>query len=305
MGQPQGRHRGGAAGDAGEDALLAHQTARHRHRLLVAHRLDPIDQRQIEVVGHEAGADALDLVRPGPQALAGDRLADHRTVDRLHGHRHQRPAERLLDVAADAGDRAAGADTRHQHIHASIGVLPDLRAGGVVVNAGIGRIHELLQHDVAIRIGFGQLAGGSDRPAHPHAPFGEHQPRPVGGEQLAALQAHRLRHGQRQRDPPRGRHEGQGDAGVAAGGLDQLLAGPEQAILLRLPDHRRADAALDRIRGIAPLDLGQDPGSGPRTDAIQLHQGCTTDAETVIGVDGAHQGGGRAGLIWRHPSQGR
>jgi hypothetical protein len=35
----------------------------------------------------------------------------------------------------------------------------------------------------------------------------------------------------------RRRDEGQRDAGVAAGGLDELLAGPEQAALLGVPDH--------------------------------------------------------------------
>jgi hypothetical protein len=54
--------------------------------------------------------------------------------------------------------------------------------------------------------------------------IGEHQAGAIGREQLAALQAHRLRHGERERNPLGGGDNRQGDAGVAAGGLDQLFA---------------------------------------------------------------------------------
>jgi hypothetical protein len=46
------------------------QAPGHRHRLVVRHVRDLVDQRQVEVLGHEARADALDLVRRRLELLA-------------------------------------------------------------------------------------------------------------------------------------------------------------------------------------------------------------------------------------------
>ena len=92
----------------------------------------------------------------------------------------------------------------------------------------------------------------------PFGALGQHQLGAVGDQELAALEAHRLGHGQGERNSARGGDKGQRDAGIAAGRLDDLLAGPEQAALFGVPDHRRADPALHRISGIATLDLGEN-----------------------------------------------
>ena len=52
-----------------QHALLARQTARHLDGFLIGHLLDPIDQRQIQVLRDESRADALDLVRRRRQRL--------------------------------------------------------------------------------------------------------------------------------------------------------------------------------------------------------------------------------------------
>jgi hypothetical protein len=44
---------------------------------------------------------------------------------------------RLLDVAGDAGDGAAGADAAYQDVDLAVGVVPDLRAGGLKWMAGL------------------------------------------------------------------------------------------------------------------------------------------------------------------------
>jgi uncharacterized cupin superfamily protein len=46
-----------------------------------------VDQRQVEHVGHEAGADALDLVRTGLERFARARLREHRAGGGLHRDR--------------------------------------------------------------------------------------------------------------------------------------------------------------------------------------------------------------------------
>jgi len=67
--QPQRRHHRGTAGYAAEYPFLARQLARGRNRFLVADLLHAVDQRQIQVLRNEPGADALNLVRRRDQRL--------------------------------------------------------------------------------------------------------------------------------------------------------------------------------------------------------------------------------------------
>ncbi len=108
------------------------------HCVLVAHLLNGVDQRQVEHLGHEARADALDLVRRRCERLAGEVLGQHRAGGGLHRHRLDVLAAHALDVARDAGDGAAGADTGDQDVDAAVGVVPDLGAGGGLVDRRVG-----------------------------------------------------------------------------------------------------------------------------------------------------------------------
>ena len=60
----------------------------------------------------------------------------------------------LLEVAADAGDGAAGADAGDEGGDLALGLLPDFRAGGAVVDLGVGEVGELVGPP-----GAGDLAG--------------------------------------------------------------------------------------------------------------------------------------------------
>ena len=96
-----------------------------------------------------------------------------------------------------------------------------------MVNLGVSGIDELLQHYVTIGRRLGQIPGGSNGTSHPQLAFRQHQLGPIGREQLAALQAHRFRHGQGQGQASGGSHKGQGDACVATGGLNQFFSRSE------------------------------------------------------------------------------
>ena len=52
---------------------------------------------------------------------------------------------RLLQVPADAADRAAGADADHEVRHAAVGLLPDLRPGLLVVRGGVRQVVVLVR----------------------------------------------------------------------------------------------------------------------------------------------------------------
>ena len=63
-------HRAAPAGDAGQHALARGAAARGGYRVLVVHGQHLVDHIAVEHLGHEARADALDLVGPG--GAAGD-----------------------------------------------------------------------------------------------------------------------------------------------------------------------------------------------------------------------------------------
>ena len=79
----------------------------------------------------------LDLVRARFQLFTGQRPADDRRVGRLDRHGSDGLAFGVLDVAADAGQRAAGADAGDEHVDFTVGVFPDFRAGGFSWMAGL------------------------------------------------------------------------------------------------------------------------------------------------------------------------
>src|SRR5262245_66483697 len=88
--------------DAAEDAFLGRQPARHRQTLVGGRRDDTREDGDVEVLGNEPVADALDAVRP-PLAAR-----EQRALLGLDGiEPHARVA--LAPEAPPAGERAAPA----------------------------------------------------------------------------------------------------------------------------------------------------------------------------------------------------
>lgn len=118
------------------DAFFVHQAARHADGFVVGDFLDAIHQIQIEVARNEAGADAWILCGPGFSSSPAS-AADDRRVGWLDRHGGDGLAFGVLDVAADAGQRAAGADAGDEYVDVAVGVFPDFRAGGFSWIAGL------------------------------------------------------------------------------------------------------------------------------------------------------------------------
>jgi hypothetical protein len=113
-----------------------------------------------------------------------------------------------------AGDRAAGADAGDQDVDRALGIVPDFLGGGLAVDLGVGGVLELLRND-RIRQRRGQFLGLGDRALHALRAFRQHQ---FGAEQrqhLAALDRHRLGHGEDQLVALGCGREGERDAGIA------------------------------------------------------------------------------------------
>ncbi len=154
----QGGHHGRARGDADQQSLFPGQPPGQVDRVVVADADDLVDQIQVKHRRDEPGADALDRV--GSLLTAGQ----HRRRGRFHGHELHRGLA-FLDDLGHTGDSAAGADSGHEDVDLPVGVAPDLLRGGFAVNGRVGRVFELLGHEIPL-IGLGQFLGLGDCAGH-------------------------------------------------------------------------------------------------------------------------------------------
>ena len=174
----------------------------------------------------------------------------------------------FLQRAADAHQRAPGSQARHEDIDVRNGIQ-DLRARRRFMGQRVGLISILIEHPVARLVGrhaLGHLDGAIRTPATiGRNDFGAERP-----QQLPPLIADVLRHDSREPIALDLADHRQRDAGVAAGWLDQRVAGGNAASALGFFDHEEGDAVFDAPRGVEALDLGEDANIGLGTEALEL-----------------------------------
>ena len=281
-----------AGADATENTLLLGQSTGHGKGLIVCD-LNALDDLgfsggifQVEVVGKKSGAGALDFMRAGLESLAGESLGDDRRILRFDSDGLERGLAGLEGFHA-ACDRAAGPDRRDDNVHFSIRIAPDFLRRGFDVNGGVCGVVELLGHPGIWGL-LNECFRLRDRAAHPLGTRRENELRPQHGEECPALEAHRLGHGEDHFVSLGGRHEGQCDAGVSAGGLDDDRAGLENATLLSVLDHGHADAVFHATERIEKFTLERNRGGKPGGDAVELDERCAADCFDDVIVDVAH-----------------
>ena len=252
---------------------MAHEL-RGGEGVLVFHGDDLVIDRGVEHVGHEACADALDLVG-ARGALRKDRRACG-----LHGH-DLHSGLLLLEVGAHSRHGAARAHAGHEHVDLAVGVLPDLGAGRGLVHGGVGRVHELAGDDRSGNLGL-ELLGLGDGSLHAGCAVGEHELCAVAAHELAALDAHGLGHRDDDAVATGGGDAGQADAGVARGGLDDGAAGLQLAGGFGCVNHGLGHAVLHRAAGV---------------EVLELHKHARLQAELLLDVGELEQGGVADGLI--------
>jgi hypothetical protein len=81
------------------------------------------------------------------------------------------------------------------------------------------------------------------------------------------------------------RHQGQSDAGVPGGGLDDGAAGLELPVALGFLDHLRRDAVLDGAAGVHVFQLHEDSGLDALGDVVELDErGVADEIQDRLGV---------------------
>jgi hypothetical protein len=139
-------------------------------------------------------------------------------------------------------------------------IVDDLACGGARVHVRVGLVLELAGHEPAVRLG--QFLGLVD---HAHAALRRRGQHHLGAEkthQTATLDAKGFGHRHDQRIALLGAHHRQANAGIAAGGFDDGLAGLEFAALLGRFDHPERQSVLDRAQRVERLDLDVEVYAG-------------------------------------------
>ena len=157
-----------------------------------------------------------------------------------------------LQVFANAGDGAAGANACHEDIHCAIGIGEDFGAGGLKMGFGVCGVGELAGNE-AVGDLLCQLLSLGDSALHALCALGEHQLRAIGLHQLAALNGHGLGHDDDDAVASCGSHGGKADTGVAGGRLDNGGAGFQLAGALRVVNHGLCDTVLHGAGGVEVL----------------------------------------------------
>jgi len=276
---------GGAGADADGDAVELDDLLGDRAGLVFLHLDDLVDDLGVEHGGDEAGADALELVRAG--GTAGE---DGRTGGLDGDDLHAGLAG--LQHLADAGDGAAGADAGNHEVNLTVGVVPDFLGGRLAVDLGIVGVGELLEDD-AVGDLLVKFLGLGDGALHALRSFGEDEFGAENLEELAALKGHRLGHGEDELEAVGGGDEGQGDASVTGGGLDERGALIDAAGLEGLDDHGVADAVLHAGERIEELELEEHLGDRAvgGGGAVEADEGRIADGFGDVVVDTSHGGG--------------
>ena len=229
--------------------------------------------------------------------LAALSAGEHGAAGRFDGDRANGEFFVELEVPANPGDRTARPHAGDEDVDLALGIDEDFGAGGFDVDCGVRGISELLGH-VEGRVGR-EFFGLGDRPGHAIGPRSEDE---VGSKRLEhhpTFDRHGVGHGEGQRVPFCRADEGERDSGVSAGGFHHVHAGFQSARFFGIPDHRRADAALDAVSGIAAFYFGQNGGPGMLGNAIDSHQRGSANRFGVVLINrhGANilPGGSRAG----------
>ncbi|MNE05037.1 hypothetical protein D3C80_975890 [compost metagenome] len=176
----------------------------------------------------------------------------------------------------------------------ALGLAPDLRAGALVVGQRVVQVAELVEH-LAAPFAL-HLQRHVTSALHTLGLAHQHQLGAVGAHRRLALGAHVVRHDQDHAVTLDRRGHGQGDAGVAGGGLDQRIAGADVAAQFGVADHRQRRPILHRAGRIVALQLDQQGVGGFARQALQAHQRGVADA---VGNGGKLHGHGTLGFSQR------
>jgi hypothetical protein len=154
------------------------------------------------------------------------------------------------------------------------------------VDLRIGWVRELVGAKAVGAIG-GDPARGLDGLIHTAKRLDHRHLSAVDAQQPGSLATHPLGHGQHQLIALGGADEGERDAGVARGRLDDRGSpGLDPSLPLGGLDHGHADPVLDRAGGVVDLELADELGAALGGESGEAHERRVPRALGDAGRDG-------------------
>ena len=160
----------------------------------------------------------------------------------------------------------------------------NLLGRGLAVDFRVGWVVELLGHIIAGVLG-NQLFRGADGAGHAFPDRSEQHLGPQGLEHPLPFDTHAFRHGDDELVAASGADQGQADAHIPAGGLDDHRPWRKQSGPLRRVQHRRRDAVFHAPQRVHALHFRQHGRPAPLGHASQPDQRGVADALRDILAD--------------------
>ena len=242
---------------------------------------------EMKVSWDESRPRSLNFVRTRLKGLPGQALRNDRRILRLNCNGLEGRFARF-DAFVTASNGSARTDRGNQDVHFAIGVLPDFFGRRLAVHRRIGRILKLLRNP-GIWNFFGQLLGFRDGAFHAFSAGREDQFGAQHRQQGAPFQRHGFGHRQDQLVTPRGRHERQRDAGIAAGRLDERRVRVDDCALFGIFNHGHADAVFDTAQRVEEFALQQNGRRHSHGHFVQFHQRSAPNRFDDVFVNASHK----------------
>ena len=200
----------------------------------------------------------------------------------------------LLEVAADAGDRAARADRDDDRVDLAARLLEDLGPRHLVVRLRVRHVRVLVgleaagdllgepRRDRVVGLGRVGLDGGRR----------DHDLGAVRAQHRDLLLAHLVRHDEDAAVALRRRSDRKPDARVAGRRLHDRPAGLELSVALCRLEHREPDAVLHRAAGVQVLELRELGAARLATDLLEAD-----DRRVADELERGREVAGHAGIV--------
>ena len=257
--------------------LVLDQRIYGAHRFLVGDPESLVDRKAFEVGGDPALADALGDRAAFRLELAGLVITVQRRA------RHIGEGDDDIGIALAQGDRdpgegAAGTDGADEGVDLAAGLLPDLGAGRFCMRVAVGDIVELVGKDSAMLAFVGKPRRHPSGNLHVivwvFVRHGRHFD--DGGaecaERVLFLFGLGLGNDDHGAHAERVADNGQADAGVAGGAVDDDSAGAKLASLDRVADDAERRPVLYRLAGVHEFGLAEDRAAGFLRSSPELDQ---------------------------------
>ena len=165
----------------------------------------------------------------------------------------------FFKVLADAGDGAACTDTGQEDVDSAVCIFIDFRTRRQAMNFRIDGVRELAGNE-GVGNFFGQFVGFVNGTLHARFPRSQDDFSTISGDEVAAFDGHRFRHGEDGTIAFCGGDGSQTDTGIAAGRFDDDRTLLQEPLLFGVFDHGLGDTVFGRTGRVKGVEFNEQIG---------------------------------------------